>query len=160
YALGALMYKLLTGELPAGVDGDPALVRSGAPAALRALIERSLSDDPERRHPGAGELARELRAIPRVAGDAPTIRAAPASASAGDRPRSGDGSQTLAGRGSTPFSSLVTVERDGDRVRFSLGLPAMGLLVALILGLVWMARQGPEAPAPEGAPPPSPPLAS
>ncbi|MEZ4452177.1 MAG: serine/threonine-protein kinase [Nannocystaceae bacterium] len=148
YALGALMYKLLTGELPAGVSDDPALTRSGAPAPLRALIERCLSDDPERRHPTAGDLAVELRAIPRVAGDAPTLLAPLGAASSGEAERTrpsvpGPSERPPSGaRESTPFS-LVTVERDGDRVRFSFGLPALLLLVALVAGVMWAVLRGP-----------------
>lgn len=76
YALGVLLYEMLTGTLPyperrsvAGVirgilEASPPDPRAHAPevdADLRALLRCALAKEPERRYPGADALASDLR---------------------------------------------------------------------------------------------------
>ncbi|MEZ4383502.1 MAG: serine/threonine-protein kinase [Nannocystaceae bacterium] len=170
FAVGAVLFKLLTGELPQGRGDRARLAETGAPEALQAVIERALADDPEDRPATAEALAQALRAIPRVAADAPTqlaqvdadaptqlpYPASPAPTASADATRPSD---PAAPRELTPLSSLVTVERDGDRVRLSMGLPVLailGVVVALLAGVLWTQLRAP----PSTAPPTSAPLAA
>ena len=62
YALGAMLYLLLTGRVPEA--SDPAAVESlrrNVPAEVRALVTRLLSREPDAR-PRAEEVSRGLRA--------------------------------------------------------------------------------------------------
>jgi serine/threonine protein kinase len=69
YALGAVLYELLTGRPPRRVEtladlAEPVEIRppEGAPGALSAIVMRCLAADPEERPASAAELARELAA--------------------------------------------------------------------------------------------------
>ncbi len=71
YALGCLFYEMLTGSKPFAGGEYPALLykhlnaeppkpsaaRAGVPAALDAVVARSMAKNPESRFAGAGELA-------------------------------------------------------------------------------------------------------
>lgn len=62
YAVGAMLYLLLTGQVAAMTDPLPvAYLRRDVPADVRALVLRLLSPDPSRR-PSANEIALELKA--------------------------------------------------------------------------------------------------
>ena len=73
YAVGLLLYEMLTGRLPFHGDTDmsTALARlstapdplpPGVPAPVAAIVERCLAVDPERRYATAGDLAAALDA--------------------------------------------------------------------------------------------------
>ncbi len=75
YALGAVLYHLLTGGPPyggkdpteilrclrAGPPPSPSISAREAPEELRAVTERAMSRDPSDRYPGAREFAAELK---------------------------------------------------------------------------------------------------
>ena len=75
YALGAMLFHLLTGGVPFPADNDearlwahlsepppaPSRAGGGIPAAFDAVIERAMSKDPADRYATAGELARAAR---------------------------------------------------------------------------------------------------
>jgi tRNA A-37 threonylcarbamoyl transferase component Bud32 len=75
YALGAMLFHLLTGGVPFPADNDearlwahlsepppaPSHAGGGIPAAFDAVIERAMSKDPADRYTTAGELARAAR---------------------------------------------------------------------------------------------------
>ena len=69
YALGCVLFYLLTGRVPYQREGDearlwahlterPPSVRPGAPAAFDAVIGRALAKAPDDRYPSAGDLGR------------------------------------------------------------------------------------------------------
>ncbi|HEY0135078.1 MAG TPA: serine/threonine-protein kinase, partial [Nannocystis sp.] len=146
YALGALMHKLLTGELPPMASGSGAadfMRNANAPGAVVAVLKGALAESPDERYGTAQELANALRAIPRVADDAPTqLGQVDGSRTqiTGGQPRVDPSSaQAITLREPTPstFPSLFTVERSGDRVRFYFGPPLIVLLIGLVGALVW-----------------------
>ncbi|HEX5928204.1 MAG TPA: serine/threonine-protein kinase [Solirubrobacterales bacterium] len=76
YALGCLLFKLLTGEVPFPRDGEaarlyahlndpppaPSLYAPGVPMALDDVVARALSKEPDDRYPSAGDLGRAAEA--------------------------------------------------------------------------------------------------
>ena len=76
YALGTILYRLLTGTLPYQGSGrgilqalaspapspSPQLRRAGIPPELAAVCEKAMNKDPRRRFPDAAAMAAELRA--------------------------------------------------------------------------------------------------
>jgi serine/threonine protein kinase len=85
YALGCLLFKLLTGEVPFPKDGEaarlyahlndpppaPSLYVPEVSMALDDVVIRALSKSPDDRYPSAGDLGRAARAALR--GEAPAV---------------------------------------------------------------------------------------
>ncbi|WP_434416589.1 serine/threonine-protein kinase [Nannocystis pusilla] len=113
YALGALMHKLLTGELPPmrlGSDDPTELALSAAPPGLQAILRRALADDPSARYPTAQAVATDLRHL-----------------AAGTGVSLDPGSDPPATSG-----PLLAVTHDARGLSFTIGAPLLG---ALVLGL-------------------------
>jgi serine/threonine-protein kinase len=112
YALGVLLFEMLTGEIPAVVargleeTTSPAALNAGVPRALDGLVRKALSARPEARYRSASEVLTDLRAIrdalrynapltwsplDRAAAPSPAPPAAPPVGGAGAPPRSGSG---------------------------------------------------------------------
>jgi serine/threonine protein kinase len=85
YALGCLLFKLLTGEVPFPKDGEaarlyahlndpppaPSLYVPGVPMALDDVVIRAMSKEPGDRYPSAGDLGRAAAAA--LSGERPTV---------------------------------------------------------------------------------------
>jgi serine/threonine-protein kinase len=155
FALGALAYRLLTGEKPfRGTTREtiamdvlqwdpppPAAVRPAVPAHVSAAVMRALAKSPAARTAAAAAFLREIRGGP--AGAAPTPVMAPTARSAQDRPEA-------------PATATVEAVRDVPRGRRPAVIAAL-VAVALAAGIaaVWLLRSGsgPAPPQAVGAPP-------
>jgi serine/threonine protein kinase len=85
YALGCLLFKLLTGEVPFPKDGEaarlyahlndpppaPSLYVPEVPMALDDVVIRAMSKEPGDRYPSAGDLGRA--AVAALSGEQPTL---------------------------------------------------------------------------------------
>lgn len=85
YALGCLLFKLLTGEVPFPKDGEaarlyahmndpppaPSLHATAVPMALDDVVVRAMSKQPDDRYPSAGDLGRA--AVAALGGGAPEL---------------------------------------------------------------------------------------
>lgn len=138
YALGCLLYKLLTGEVPYPRDGEaarlyahlnepppaPSLHATAAPMALDDVVIRAMSKQPEDRYPSAGDLGRA--AVAALSGSRP------------DLPE-----RTVAtGAAATRTAETIAVEPQGEdgrrrRIRLALvgGTLAIVAIVAVALAL-------------------------
>jgi hypothetical protein len=63
YALGAMLYELLTGDVPTGLARQPSQIRAETPPALDDVVSKCLALDPKDRYQSAGELRRELQQL-------------------------------------------------------------------------------------------------
>ncbi|HQH52695.1 MAG TPA: bifunctional serine/threonine-protein kinase/formylglycine-generating enzyme family protein [Candidatus Hydrogenedentes bacterium] len=63
YALGAMLYEVLTGNVPTGLAQRPSQIRNETPPELDAIVSRCLALDPNDRYQSAVELRGELQRL-------------------------------------------------------------------------------------------------
>jgi serine/threonine-protein kinase len=172
YALGVVLFELLTGRLPFEADTpmgvvlkhlyeDPPLpsrFRSGLPPALDALVLRALSKEPSERYPSAGMLAQALAAawpIGRAASGAtrkPSAQsrpapAAPAKPAAKSQPAGAAASKRAATgsrkRQSAPARKVAATQ--ARPARFDRWRVRVGLLTIDIVGALLLFGMRPNA---------------
>jgi len=92
WALGVVLYEMVSGRLPFGADYEAALLYSilnedpeplakeggGVPAGLDGIVAKALSKDPARRYQKAEELVADLDALARDSAALPAGKAVPA----------------------------------------------------------------------------------
>jgi hypothetical protein len=61
YSLGAVLFRLLTGQWPPQAMGVPVTIGINADPELTALLAKAIARDPAGRYASAGELARDIR---------------------------------------------------------------------------------------------------
>jgi eukaryotic-like serine/threonine-protein kinase len=147
YSLGVLCYHALAGQPPysgpallavarAADAGDhrPLAEVPGVPRALALVVERAMDRRPERRHAGADELARALRAtVPTGEVRLPGPAVGPGGASSGGADDPGTGlTHTFGPRPPRP-SAAAPARRPGRRVA---GLAAVGRVAAGLVALI------------------------
>jgi serine/threonine-protein kinase len=157
YALGCVMYHMLTGDPPFVADSPVATLYRHVndrpprptvrvPEGLEAVVLRCLEKDPDRRFVSAAELERALAEVDVPAGtlplplldaDDPT---APVARTAGTAPI-GVGEPTTPARTSRPTSASVRRHARGSRADRHRGRPMVPVAVAAaaIVAVAWLA---------------------
>jgi serine/threonine protein kinase len=112
YAVGVMLYQMLTGKLPHGMFELPSIQVKGLDPRYDGIIARSMREDREVRYQSASELRRDLDAIltqPVVKVEAPSNAAPPQVGAAklptGARPKRPMGQPYRAPQGSNPTLS-------------------------------------------------------
>ena len=159
YALGCLLFKLLTGEVPFPKEGDaarlfahlndpppaPSLYVPEVSMALDDVVIRAMSKQPEDRYPSAGDLGRAAQAALR--GEQPALAertvatgAAATRTAETVQPESASDIDP-AGGGSNSDAPTERIEARPGRRRLALGLGAVAL-VAIAAAVVAIASGG------------------
>jgi len=168
YALGCLLFKLLTGEVPFPKEGDaarlfahlndpppaPSLWVPEVSMALDDVVIRSMSKSPEDRYPSAGDLGRAAQAALR--GEQPALPertvATGAAATGTTETISPDDAGTAAGDGSTGATEALP-PGPGEHARAPrrrhLAIGAGAALVAAIVAVVVAIAGGGGGASPE-----------
>jgi len=117
FALGVVLYELLTGQVPAG-DFAPPSQRPGVPRSLDAIVRRALAQDPARRYQRAEELGSDVRA------------------------QAGGPVGAPAGAGPVAAAALPDAARQGVSVGpWLLGSAGLQLLLAAVAPLLFLRRE-------------------
>ncbi|HEU4944083.1 MAG TPA: serine/threonine-protein kinase [Solirubrobacterales bacterium] len=163
YALGCLLFKLLTGEVPFPKDGEaarlyahlndpppaPSLYVPAVSMALDDVVIRAMSKSPDDRYPSAGDLGRAAQAALRgerpalpertVATGAAATRTTEAiaaeTAEAQSTPRRTEPTRRIAGDSPLP-------DRPPGNRRWALAAGAAALLVAVVVTIVLVGGGG------------------
>ncbi|HEX3323511.1 MAG TPA: serine/threonine-protein kinase [Solirubrobacterales bacterium] len=155
YALGCLLFKLLTGDVPYPRDGEaarlyahlndpppaPSLQATAVPMALDDVVIRAMSKAPEDRYPSAGDLGRA--ALAALSGSRPDLpERTVATGAAATRAAETIAPAPQAAEGTTAATGRIGPGRTGgSRRRIGLAL-ASGLLVAAAILVAVLAFGG------------------
>ncbi len=127
YALGVIVYEMVTGALPLGRFEAASVLRPGVPAALDTVLHRALAPAPKDRFPSAVAFLEALQAVETAAVAGDRSRAADARPAPPPLPAAAPGN---AGLVPPPFPD------DLDRVRRHVDWLATGDRVLAILALL------------------------
>jgi len=181
YALGCLLFKLLTGDVPFPKDGEaarlfahlndhppaPSLYVPEVSMALDDVVVRAMSKDPEDRYPSAGDLGRAAQAA--LLGERPALPeqtvATGAAATRTAETIAGDGGESMTATrrpstGAATTAVQTTREAGSQQRRRGRGRPVLVAgalaLIAAIVAIVALASGGggssPDAPSATGGP--------
>lgn len=83
YAVGVMLYQLLTGKVPRGAFEPPSGLVPGIDPRLDGIVARAMAANPDRRHGSAAELRGELSALTGGGGDNDGMKSGSSSESIG-----------------------------------------------------------------------------
>lgn len=160
YALGVVLYEMLTGRLPFTGDNPVAVAMKHIsepappprrynpqiPAALEAIILRALAKDPAQRQQSALELAEELQAYDRLVSQATVINPSIAPPPAQVQPRSSGAqrpAQVTASRPAPIPSPRPAATRAPRQENVGCGVFLVGMLTLVgVLAIVFVVSSG------------------
>jgi serine/threonine protein kinase len=166
YALGCLLYKLLTGQVPFPREGEaarlyahlndpppnPSLFAPEVPMALDDVVVRAMSKEPDDRYPSAGDLGRAAEAALR--GDAVTVPertvatgAAATLETATPTPQPATSPATAPTVPPPTGSTRRVADRAPKRRRLYFGGAVLALIVVVVLGVILANGGGTESPS-------------
>lgn len=132
YAIGVMLYHMLTGALPQGMFKLPSVLVPGLDPRYDAIIRRALLNDRELRYQTVVELRRDLDAIltQPVVKVAANAAKAPAALNTMARP------QRPAGPQQQPQRQAPPTRAQGSNLGF--WMPVLGVVSALVAAFVWL----------------------
>ncbi|MCX6847720.1 MAG: SUMF1/EgtB/PvdO family nonheme iron enzyme [Verrucomicrobia bacterium] len=144
YAMGVMLYHMLTGGLPHGMFELPSLQVPGLDPRYDGIISRALRNDRERRYQNVGELRHDLDAIltqpvTQVNADA---KKAPAALNTTARPQrpAGPPQRSVGQPQRTPQKHAPLPQPPRQKSNLGLWVPVVGVLVVCAGFVVWMER--------------------
>jgi Protein kinase domain len=159
YALGCLLFKLLTGEVPYPRDGEaarlyahlndpppaPSLYATAVPMALDDVANRAMSKAPEDRYPSAGDLGRA--AVASLSGSSPALpERTVATGAAAMRTGATTAARAEPSGEPTAVTRRLDPERDGKpnggRRGFLLGAAGLAAVVGIVVAAIALGGGG------------------
>ncbi|MBX7207451.1 MAG: protein kinase [Verrucomicrobiaceae bacterium] len=111
YAVGVMLYTMLTGHVPRGAFKPPSVMVPGVDRRFDAIVERAMQMNRDERYPGAAHIRRDLDAIL----TAPQVQAGGQSSAA--VPRQVVAQKPVSKGPQKPMGKSANVPVDGRRVR-------------------------------------------
>jgi hypothetical protein len=144
YALGVILYEMVTGSLPLGRFEAASVLRPGVPAALDTVLHRALAPAPKDRFPSAVAFLEALTAVEAAVGAADRPRSADARPAPPPLPVVAPGNADDATLDDEPLPLRrarrhLDILAAADRV---LGIVAILLCTGLVSVVPWFGRAG------------------
>ncbi len=165
YAVGVLLYQLLTGALPFDAESEHELVRKHVqeappdpclrnpflPAAVGRVLQKAIAKDPAQRFQRAADLARELERAFDEAAEVP-LEERPTQAPVGQGARPAQAPAALDGPSTDrDLSSQIAAARRSSRRALYEGM-ALGVLTALLVATLGLYTLAPKVRPAQGEP--------
>lgn len=131
YAMGVMLYQMLTGQLPKGVFKPPSVLVAGLDPRYDAIITKAMKEDRSQRYQQVTELRRDLDALrtkPVAAVQAGTSQPPPAALNTMARPQ-------------RPGPAQISQRRQvSEGFNAGFWLPVLGMVGLLVAAYVWLAH--------------------
>ena len=152
YALGAMLYEMLTGVLPLAGGlrvTSPRDVNPGVPAALDGLVQKCLQADPARRYRTAGTLLTDLQSIHTALRTGKPLAWSPLTEKSSSKSDPKSGEKTEAKRQPRPLPAAQNREEERYEMPEREPSSALGaatkvlfvIFVLCVIGLSWYATR-------------------